>query len=73
MKYIEKVYLFFEGEWILCLRLPEFALDFQELREKNWKAMEALEKAEKNSSDKAVKSARVNICSFDILAISLVH
>jgi hypothetical protein len=39
----------------------------QELREKNWKAMEALEKAEKSAAEKvnkSDKSARVNTLVF---------
>ena len=32
-----------------------YVLAFQELREKNWKAMEALEKAEKSSVKKSVE------------------
>lgn len=58
-----------KGSWILLgnemyVYVLLSRLFFQDLRAKNWKAMEALEKSEKSSAekvDKALKAARVNI------------
>lgn len=56
--------------WLLCLAADVFHTSPQDLREKNWKAMEALASAERASEEKlhALTQAKVRVQSSDSLA-----